>query len=108
MAAKAPGSVEPGASSRPDDLDLDALRVERLEGVGERAIVLGGRRWVLVPEVPFELTEAWARRQRRRVVELLLADPDEATEFLACKPSVADFDLILESFGTTSGKSSAS
>lgn len=108
MAAVAPGTKVPGASARPDDLDLDALRAERLEAVGERAVFFGGRRWVLVPEVPFELSEAWSRRLRTRVAELLLADPGEAAEFMACKPSNTDFDLILESYGTTPGKSSAS
>lgn len=109
MAADAPDSSESGASARPDDVvDLDALRAARLETVPARAVRLGGRTWALVPEVPFEFAEAWAQRERRRCVELVLADPTDVSDFMALRPSNDDFNALLEAYATTSGKSSAS
>ena len=105
----APDPEGSGASSRPDDVvDLDALRAKRLETVGERRIRLGGREWVLVPEVPFEFAEAWAARRRTRCAHLLLADKDDVEAFMACEPSNEDFNALLDSYATTPGKSSAS
>lgn len=103
--ATAPTSSEVGASAV---VDLDALRAQRLEAVGDRRVRLGGREWALVPEVPFEFAEAWAQRRRRHCVELLLADPGDVDEFMALRPSNDDFDALLGTFRTTSGKSSAS
>lgn len=105
----APDPEGSGASSRPGDVvDLDALRAQRLETVGERRVVLGGRVWVLAAEVPFEFAEAWATRSRRRCAELLLADPADTAEFLAVRPSNEDFMALLDTYQTTPGKSSAS
>lgn len=105
----APDPEGSGASSRPDDVvDLDALRAKRLEAVGERRVRLGGREWALVAEMPFEFAEAWAARQRRRCAELLLADPKDVPAFMAARPSNDDFLALLDTFGTTPGKSSAS
>jgi len=89
-------------------VDLDALRAQRLEAVGDRRVRLGGREWALVPEMPFEFAEAWAARQRRRCAELLLADPKETAAFMAVRPSNDDFLALIDSYGTTPGKSSAS
>lgn len=89
-------------------MDLDALRAERLEVTGDRVIVFGGKKWVLVPEVPFELAEAWSQRKRARCAELLLADAKQVKEFMDLRPSNEDFDAILESYRLTPGKSSAS
>lgn len=105
----APDPEGSGASSRPgDDVDLDALRAKRLEVAPDRGVWLGGRRWALVAEVPFEFAEAWANRERRRCAELFLADPSEAPEFMALRPSNEDFFAILDIYGTSSGKSGAS
>lgn len=47
-------------------------------------------------------------RQRRRCAELLLADPKETAAFMAVRPSNDDFLALIDSYGTTPGKSSAS
>lgn len=104
----APASDGAGAPARPGEPDLDALRAARLEVVGERGVTFGGRRWVLAAEVPFEFAEAWQMRRRSRCAELILADPTEAGEFMALRPSNEDFDEILKVYRTTPGKSSAS
>lgn len=105
MAADAPGSSDSGASARSGDVvDLDALRAQRLETVGERRVVFGGREWKLVAEVPFEFAEAWAKRERRRCVELILADHTDVAEFMALRPSNDDFNAMLEAYSTTPGK----
>lgn len=105
----APDPEGSGASSRPDDVvDLDALRAKRVEVGGGRRVRLGGRDWDLVAEVPFEFVEAWAARRRRRCVELLLADPAEADEFFGVRPSNDDFLAIIDLYGSSPGKSSAS
>lgn len=103
--AGAPTSSEVGASAV---VDLDALRAKRLEAVEDRRVRLAGREWSLVAEMPFEFAEAWAERKRRRCVELLLADPKDVAAFIAAKPSNEDFLAIIDTYGTTPGKSSAS
>ena len=103
----APGPV-PGASARPEVVDLDAMRAQRLEALGERWVRLFGRDWHLVPEVPFEFAEAWALRRRTRCAALILVDPGDVQPFMDAQPSNEDFDLILEQYKTTPGKSSAS
>lgn len=97
----APRSNDRGASPV---VDLDALRAERLEVEADRVVVFGGQEWVLVPEVPFELAEAWAQRKRTRCAELLLADAGKVKAFMALRPSNEDFDAILESYRVTPGK----
>ena len=104
----APDPEGSGASSRPDAPDLDVLRAARLEALGERGFNMGGRYWALVPEVPFEFAEAWATRQRRRCAFLLLENTADVDEFMALRPSNEDFHAILDLYGTTPGKSSAS
>lgn len=104
----APDPEGSGASSRPGVVDLDALRAQRLEAVGERWVRLGGRDWRLVAEVPFEFAEAWATRGRFRCAELLLHDPSEAAAFMDVRPSNDDFDALLGTYRVSSGKSSAS
>jgi len=108
MAADTPDSSESGVSARPDVVDLDVLRAARLETTGDRVIRFGGREWSLVPEVPFELAEAWRDGRRRAALALLLSDPGDVDEFYALRPSNEDWFAILEAFGTSSGKSGAS
>lgn len=103
MAADAPGSTEPGASARPDVVDLDALRAARLEVEG-RTIRFGGEDFRLLAEVPFELAEVWRTGKRMDAFRLLFADAEDADRFFALRPSWADVNAVLESYGTTAGK----
>ena len=89
-------------------VDLDALRAKRLETAPERAVTFGGRDWELVAEVPFEVAEAYRRGDRRRAFQLLLADMDETDEFMALRPSTADFFALLGSYDVSPGESPAS
>lgn len=104
----APDPEGSGASSRPGVVDLDALRAQRLEAVGERWVRLFGRDWQLVPEVPFEFAEAWGMRRRTRCAALILADDTDVEAFMEAQPSNEDFDMVLDQYKTTPGKSSAS
>lgn len=94
-----------------DVIDLNALREERLAGVPNRRVKFGGRIWQLTPELPFEVPELHQLGHRRRILELLLADPgpknakDTSTEaeriavlvdeFMACTPSEADMGQLI-------------
>lgn len=105
----APDPEGSGASSRPGDVvDLDALRAARIEAIGDRKVMFGGREWSLVAEMPFEFAEVWASRRRRDCIGSLLLDPSEADEFMALRPSNEDFEALLGAFRVTSGKSEAS
>lgn len=77
------------------DVDLDALRAERLAGVDPPTVQLGGRTWTLVHELPLEVYELHRDGHRRRVVELILANPSEAEHFLSFGPSDADLAALI-------------
>ena len=101
----APDPEGSGASSRPGDVvDLDALRAARIEAIGDRRVVFGGREWSLVAEMPFEFAEVWASRRRRDCIGSLLLDPSEADEFLALVPSEQDMGALFSTFGVSLGK----
>lgn len=104
MASETPASSEAGASSRPDVVDLDALRAQRLEAAGEHKVMFGGRTFLLEPEVPFAFAEVWSTDRTVENFRLLFTDDDEAEAFFALKPSVSDINAILGSYGTSAGK----
>jgi len=94
------------------DLDLDALRVARAEQNGtEKAFKLGGERFALPAELPYDTAVTMAGGDMMAALEELL-DEDRIASFHAQRPTVNDMFAIAEYlqtvYGSGPGESSAS
>lgn len=98
-------------------VDLDAARADRAaaraamdEGRGaDPVITLGGREYVLVPELPLSFYEFLARDRPRLAAAILLAHPEDLEPFMGNEPTMDDLGEISRLYGFRSlGESRAS
>lgn len=106
-------TVQPGATSAPGRvINLDEMRVARLEALGEPVgLVFGGRTFMLPVECPADYAHFSALGEWREAVYVLLGD-DQADAFFALRPSVDDARelarAVRAAYGVDEGNSSAS
>jgi hypothetical protein len=99
----------PAAAGATATIDLDARRAARLERSGPKIVRQGGRDWEFKPELPLTVIEAFQEGDLRAAFAQLLADPDDAADFLSVGLSMEDFRYLLEAvYGADRGKSQPS
>lgn len=80
-------------------VDLDAARAAREETLGENPLVtFGGRDYKLTLELYVDAASAWRENRAEDLVRLILADPSEADDFLANRPTWSDLSGIFGAF----------
>lgn len=91
-------------------VDLDAARAARAEARGEApSVVVNGREFKLVPELPLMFAEALRENRMWEAQQLMLLNKDELEDFLACELTSDDLEAIAEAYSAgTVGESRAS